>query len=164
MPSISFNGMQRQWDAGIVWQSLLDEKLGLTLLKPDFLLRNCHYCLNSYCSLKAKLRSTYVVWNIFGHNSLYYKQTHSRRASDKTNPCKSDLTSFSHLAHRFINSLWSGRMDLWVWRGEENYLFPIAFWTIINWPFLFENADFSDDAHIKLATTGKLFFETQFTN
>lgn len=71
MPSISFNGMQRHWDAGIVWQSLLDEKLGLTFLKPDFLLRNCHHCLNSYCSLKAKLRSTYIVWNIFGHNSLY---------------------------------------------------------------------------------------------
>lgn len=51
---------------GIVWQSLLDEKLGLTFLKPDFLLRNCHHSLNSYCSLKAMLH-----WNLFGYNLLY---------------------------------------------------------------------------------------------
>lgn len=73
----------------------------------------------------------------------FTKQTHSRRASDKTNPCKSDHTSFSHLAHRFINSLGLGRLDLRGWKGKENYLCPTTFfWTIINRPFLLENEDF----------------------
>lgn len=80
------------------------------------------------------------------------------------NSCESDHTSFSHLAHRFINSLWFRGMDLRGWKGEERTTSHRPLGTIINQPFQkhfqTDDVDFSDYKHIKLATMGKLFIET----
>jgi len=73
--------------------------------------------------LKLCYTTHIFVRNIFGY-TCFTKQTHSQRARDTMNSCKSDHTSFSHLAYRLTNSLWFWRRDaggMETWR--ENY-FP----------------------------------------